>query len=245
MPSKKKSTKRSSKPAVKRGHINDTHTVNELRSDGRSVFVFTKEDKRLLGAGLGAMLGAMLGLVIAEKPESIANGYKGLVEAAAKVAEADPQSWANMMSVLGIKVGTPSAGSAGPAIPNEAVLFDVWSSKEAPAPLGGGDGVWFERRDVAIWRTSSDGTRHAFALAFDGATPSACGQASDTATSPLFEIKGVCGSCQSILTDHGYKPPRMGAPPPPGPQPVDADFTPGPKRRKRTRKAKTTATASE
>ena len=233
----RKRIRRQPQPQTYRGHHHQsTHTVQELRDHGHAVLIFNQNDKRALGAGLGASLGAMLGLVITDNPGAIGKLIEEVPKFVRQAAEKNPGMFDGMFETLGMR---PDAGvGAAVAIDPNTVLFDIWSSKEPPVRPDGGVGVWFERRDVAIWRTAADGMHHAFALAFDGPGPSACGKALDVETSMGNKIVSVCGECNNVLAAHGYKPPRVAGPPPP------ADVTPGPRRRPRARKAKAAKAAA-
>lgn len=236
MASKKKATKRTRRPKqpqTYRGH-QATHTVQELRDHGHAVLIFNQSDKRALGAGLGASLGAMLGLIITDNPGAIGKLIEALPKAAQQMSKTNPGMLEGMFEALGINVSSGPGDAVAAAQAAESRLFDVWSTTMPPLS---NPANWVEARDTAVWRTTADGTRHAFALAFDGSIPSACGETTDISTSLLNQIKGACGACSSALVEAGYKPPRIGAPP----TPVDADFAPGgvrPPKRKRPARAR-------
>jgi hypothetical protein len=70
MPKPKK--KATSKPPKRhRGRAPEPYTVQELRDAGSSVFTFSKQDKRAIGACLGASVGAAIGLYAAEYPDVV------------------------------------------------------------------------------------------------------------------------------------------------------------------------------
>ena len=242
MAASKKKTSRKPK-RMRRGHVHDTHSVSELRGDGVSVLTFTPTDKRLLGSMLGGMLGAGLGLAIADNPRGLARIVEGLPEAAKKMIAQDPKAFDGMLSALGIH----SSGAADPvatAAAMQGMLFDVWSTT---SPVREPAILWFERHETAIWRTTPDGVRHAFPIAFEGPEYSACRDVQDVSTSFLNMPTGICEACNKLLADNGYKGPRCAAvPPPPPPRAVDepgqAPSTNGsPARPKRSRRTSTSA----